>query len=52
MGEVIKGLFKPKQKNLSKFFFNTLVNVLKFSDEEAKVLMDKYGYDSKDADKS
>ena len=52
MGEVIKGLFKPKQKNLGKFFYNTLVNVLKFSDEEAKVLMDKYGYDSKDADKS
>ena len=52
MGEVIKGLFKPKQKNLSKFFYNTLVNVLNFSDEEAKVLMDKYGYDSKDADKS
>ena len=52
MGEVIKGLFKPKQKNLSKFLYNTLVNVLKLSDEEAKVLMDKYGYDSKDADKS
>jgi hypothetical protein len=48
MGDVIKGLFKPKQKNLSKFFYNTLVNVLKFSDEEAKVLMNKYGYDSLD----
>jgi len=44
MGDVIKGLFKPKQKNLSKFFYNTLVNVLKFSDEEAKVLMNKYGF--------
>ena len=52
MAEIIRGLIKPKQKNLSKFFYNTLVNVLKFSDEEAKVLMDKYGYDSKDADKS
>ena len=46
MGEVIKGLFKPKQKNLSKFFYNTLVNVLKFSDEEAIKYMKKYGYDS------
>ena len=27
-------------------------NVLKFSDEEAKILMDRYGYVSKDADKS
>ena len=54
MGEVIKGLFtkNKQQRNLSKFFYNTLVDVLKFSDEEARILMDKYGYDSNDADKS
>ncbi len=54
MGEVIKGLFDKdkQQRNVSKFFYNTLVNVLKFSNEEAKILMDKYGYNSKDTDKS
>ena len=54
MGEVIKGLFDKdkQQRNLSKFFYNTLINVLKFSDKEAKILMDRYGYASKDADKS
>ena len=46
MGDVIKGLFKPKQKNLSILFYKGLTEVGGCSDEEAIKYMKKYGYDS------